>query len=67
VSLKSPALAGGFFATSTTWKALYVHLYMGSNKREQMNLFIKQNHRGRKHLWIQGDMGEGIIYTQYYI
>ena len=41
MSLKSPALAGGFFTTSTTWKAPFfkevshkekvVHLPLGSN------------------------------------
>ena len=25
-SLKSPALAGGFFATSATWKAYYIYV-----------------------------------------
>ena len=28
VSLTSPALAGGFFTTSTTWEAHYVYRYV---------------------------------------
>ena len=27
VSLESPALAGGFFATNATWEALYVYMH----------------------------------------
>ena len=25
---KSPVLASGFFTTSTTWEALYIHIYV---------------------------------------
>ena len=36
VSLMSPALAGGFFATSTTWEAyIYIYIYKIDKKERK--------------------------------